>query len=85
MFEELEPVRRESDGRLLKRFRLKKFGGVEIPDGPICTEDPMDQLIHCELVERKPLELPKHTSIFFMDYSYGSDDPEGENGEDPCE
>jgi len=85
MFEELEPVRRESDGRLLKRYRLVKFGGVPIEDVPICVEDPMDQLIHCELIERKPLPMPKTPSIFFMDYSYGSDDPEGTEGEDPCE
>lgn len=64
-FEELEPLKRESDGRLLRRMRLKALG----PDGPILTEDPMDQLFVMGPIEVQPMPMPK-ASIFYMDFDY---------------
>jgi hypothetical protein len=85
MFEELEPIV-DDDGTVLKRYKMIRIcPGAPLMDGPICTQQRMDQLIHCELIERKPLPMPKAPSIFFMDYHYGSDDPESTEGEDPCE
>jgi len=81
-FEELEPVRRESDGRMLKRYRLRWFGGVDLGDsGPICTEDPMDALIEVGEVKLEPLKAPK-SEIFFLGYTYGGKDPLADGSEE---
>jgi hypothetical protein len=61
-FEELEPIRRESDGRLLRRMRLKALG----PEGPILTEDPMDQLFDIGEIKVEPLPMPS-AAIFYLD------------------
>lgn len=86
MFEELEPVV-DDDGTVLKRYKmvLKDKDGNKF-DGPTCTQVNMSKPPpQFELVELKPLPMPKTPSIFFMDYSYGSDDPEEAKEEDPCE
>jgi hypothetical protein len=63
-FVEIEPVKRVSDGRLLKRFYLK--GNPEL----VFTEDPMDQLFEAKLIEVKPMDMPTG-GIFFLNYEYG--------------
>lgn len=62
IFEEIEPVYRESDGKKLRRFRV---GGTDL----IWTEAPMDQIIRQTLIRAEPMKPPSG-SIFFLDYIY---------------
>ena len=60
-FEEIEPTTRASDGKVLQRFRLR---GTDL----IATEDPMDRMFHCELLEVKPMAMPSRWT--FLDFEY---------------
>ncbi len=69
-FEELEPIRREADGRSLRRMRLKALG----PNGPILTEDPMDQLFDIAEIEVQPMPIPSG-GIFYLPFDFPDIDP----------
>jgi len=51
LFEEIEPVYRERDGKKLRRFRLI---GTDL----IGTQDPMDELFECKQISIEPMPRP---------------------------
>ena len=60
IFEEIEPIVRERDGRVLKRYRVR---GTDI----IGVESPLDTLFEIEVTEFKPLPMPS-SDLFCLEF-----------------
>ena len=56
----IDPIRRPSDGRILKRFRL-----LDPESGPIYVESQVDLLFDCKQVE--PMAVPQ-SMPFYLDW-----------------
>jgi len=60
LFEEIDPIPRASDGKMLRRFRVR---GTSI----IAVQDLMDQAFEIELVSVEPMKMPSF-ELFYMGF-----------------